>query len=122
MHTTQLKIGVEGIEIHAFHGVYPEEQEKGSLFVVDVSVETTAELSTDVLSHTLDYQKLYLLVLEVMQVRVQLLETLAQRICQRCLAQHPEVHSVQVRVAKKNPLGMPLCNQTFVEQRAVRGA
>jgi 7,8-dihydroneopterin aldolase/epimerase/oxygenase len=34
------KVSLEGLEFHAFHGVYPHERESGNFFEVDISVET----------------------------------------------------------------------------------
>ena len=34
------KICLEGLEFHAFHGVYPHERESGNWFEVDISVGT----------------------------------------------------------------------------------
>ncbi len=34
------RVALEGLEFHAFHGVYPHERESGNFFEVDIAVET----------------------------------------------------------------------------------
>ena len=47
---------ITGLDVHGFHGVYPEERERGQLFVVDLVVDLRAgsAADTDNLEHTLD--------------------------------------------------------------------
>jgi dihydroneopterin aldolase len=110
-------IAVEGIEVHAFHGVYDVEKEKGNDFVIDVYLfaEISQSAYTDHLEDTLDYQKVYDLVLQEMKNPVNLLEYLARRIAERILNAFPSLHSVRLRVTKKKPLGMEACRSTYVE-------
>ncbi len=112
-----IRIAIEGIKIHANHGVYEEERKRGTLFVVDVNVDAEMELEemSDDLSHTIDYQSIYKLTLHVMSTPVNLLETLVQQLGNEILAQHPQAARVTVRVSKVTPLEMERCDRTFVE-------
>jgi dihydroneopterin aldolase len=83
------RLRVTGIVAFGHHGVFDFEREQGQRFVIDVTlgVDTTRASETDDLSETVDYGSL------VEQVRhtverdpVDLIETLAQRIADVCLA------------------------------------
>lgn len=108
--------------MRAFHGVYPEEKRDGNDFVVDVRLETDISRAgeTDALAQTVDYSQAYALVLEIMADPVDLLETLVLKMGQELLARFLMVSAVRVRVSKVQPMGMPQCRHTFVEERLQR--
>jgi dihydroneopterin aldolase len=82
-----------------------EEKKIGSDYVVNLKVETdlSASSKSDNLADTVDYVNLYSIVKEEMGQRAKLLETVADRIINRVLKEHPEVIKASVKVAKKNP-------------------
>ncbi len=98
------QLAVTGIEIYAHHGVLDFERRDGQVFVVDLvlGLDTRPAAASDDLARTVDYGTL------VSQVRtavendpVDLIETLAERIADVCLA--PElVEWVDVTVHKPN--------------------
>jgi len=98
------KISLEGLEFHAFHGVYPHERESGNWFEVDISVEAyIAEGIGDDLSKTVNYETLYRLVKEEMEKPSKLLETVAERIVEKILQDLAAVLLVELKIAKLNP-------------------
>jgi dihydroneopterin aldolase len=99
------KISLEGLEFHAFHGVYPHERESGNWFEVDLSVEIDiAEGSIqDDLGRTINYETLYQFVKEEMEKPSKLLETVAEKIVERVLQEICEVAQVEIKIAKMNP-------------------
>lgn len=99
------RISLEGLEFHAFHGVYPHERESGNWFEVDISVETdfTAAAQHDDLTGTVNYETLYNLVKAEMQTPSKLLETVAEKIVNDVLTQLPAVLSVELAISKINP-------------------
>ena len=98
------KIALEGLEFHAFHGVYPHERESGNWFETDISVETTFRESVeDDLSRTVNYETLYQFVKEEMEKPSRLLETVAEKIVERILQELPAVEHVEIKIAKLNP-------------------
>ncbi len=111
-----VKIELIGLEFFAYHGVYAEEQHAGNNFMVDLTVEGdfSAAVASDDLAGTVDYEKLYNLVAEEMQVRSKLLEHVAGRIMSRIAAAHPEIKKITVRVAKLNPPIKGQCRATRV--------
>ena len=96
---------------YAHHGLSPEEQAAGQIFVVDVDVEADLHRAghSDEVADTLDYRELYARVQEVMtNARHRLLEAVAEAIAHRLL-DIDRVEAVTVRVRKPHvKLGGPL--------------
>src|SRR5436190_4132519 len=99
------KIALEGLEFHAFHGVYPHERESGNFFIVDISVETDFTLAAkeDDLAGTVNYEVLFKIVKEEMDQPSKLLETVAEKIINHVLDALPPVSSVELKISKLNP-------------------
>ena len=99
------KISLEGLEFHAFHGVYPHERASGNWFEVDISVDTdfSAGAATDELAGTVNYETLFEIVKKEMEQPSKLLETVAEKIVNEVLAQLPAVNAVELKIAKINP-------------------
>lgn len=102
---------ITGLEVHGFHGVYPEERERGQLFVVDLEVDLRAgsAADTDNLEHTLDYSVLVdQVATRVAGDPVDLIETLAHEILGIVLG-FPEAARARVSVHKPQaPLPFPV--------------
>jgi 7,8-dihydroneopterin aldolase/epimerase/oxygenase len=95
-------ITLTGLRAFGHHGVLPEERRDGQDFVVDVqlSVDTRLAAAADDLAATVDYAELAdRLAAVVAGEPVQLLETLAARLADACLAD-PRVITAQVTVHK----------------------
>jgi dihydroneopterin aldolase len=106
------RIGVTGITARGFHGVFEHERRDGQTFVVDVAlgVDTRPAATTDDLARTVDYGAVFVAVLE--GPPVDLVETLAQRIADACLA-FAGVEAVEVVVHKPEaPVGVPFGDVT----------
>ena len=103
------RIEVRGIRAFGYHGVLPEERATGQHFVVDLSIETdiSAAAETDDLSATINYAELANSTADIISGEpVNLIETLAQRIADACLA-HPNATTVRVTVHKPDaPIGV----------------
>ncbi len=99
------KVELEGLEFHAFHGLYPHERESGNWFEVDIAVETdfSVAATTDELSGTVNYEILFRIVKDEMDQPSKLLETVAQKIVNDVLEQLPAVLNVQLKISKLNP-------------------
>ena len=96
------RITITGLEAHANHGVYAIEREQGQLFRVDAVLEldTAPAAAGDDLDRTVNYAELAQGLHAVLAgVPVDLLETLAQRLADVCLA-HPLVDAVEITVHK----------------------
>src|SRR5687768_11695732 len=99
------KIALEGLEFHAFHGVYPHERESGNFFQVDIAVETDFTLAAqdDSLSGTVNYESLFRIVKEEMDQPSRLLETVAEKIVNHVFEELPAVSSIELKISKLNP-------------------
>lgn len=96
------RISVTGIEVFAHHGVLPHERDLGQRFVIDVVLEldlAPAATSDDV-ADTVDYGQLAAdVATAATEDPVDLIETVAERVAARCLAD-PRVQATEVTVHK----------------------
>lgn len=91
---------------YAHHGVMQEEHRIGGRYEVDVVINLDLEKAakTDSLEHTVDYEKVYRLVEDIVtRNRFYLIEKLAFLIAQEVRKTYPDVESVEVAVRKPNP-------------------
>jgi 7,8-dihydroneopterin aldolase/epimerase/oxygenase len=97
------RILLEGMVFHGRHGTLPTERELGQPFVVDVELRLDlrpAGLSDD-LTKTVDYGEVHRLAKQVVEGEpTGLTETLAERIANATLEEHPLVEAVRVKVKK----------------------
>jgi 7,8-dihydroneopterin aldolase/epimerase/oxygenase len=98
------RIALEGLEFHAFHGVYPHERESGNFFEVDIAVETDITLAAreDDLKNTVNYEVLFQIVKKQMDEPSKLLETVVEKIAEEVLTTLP-VTKVEIKISKLNP-------------------
>jgi dihydroneopterin aldolase len=110
------KVALEGLEFHAYHGVYPHERSSGNKFEVDVIVDTEF-LDTafqDDLSGTINYETLYAIVHEEMAKPSKLLETVGHAIAKKALVSFHIAKAVEVRISKFNPPIGGVCKKAVV--------
>jgi dihydroneopterin aldolase len=91
---------------YAHHGVMKEEHRIGGRYEVDVAIDLELDeaAKTDDLSKTVDYERIYRLVSEiVMRNQFYLIEKLAYLIAHEVRDTYPQVESVDVAVRKPNP-------------------
>lgn len=98
-------IEIEGMEFYAFHGHFAEEQIVGNYFLVDVKIECDCDAAaqSDELNDALDYQMVYRIVKEEMQIKSKLLEHLCKRILDRFYETFPKIIHARIKVKKMNP-------------------
>ena len=100
------RIRLTGLRVRGFHGVLPAERRDGQDFVVDValSVDVREAAATDDLTRTVHYGELAgRLAAVVAGEPVDLIETLATRLADVCLAD-PRVVRAEVTVHKPSAL------------------
>jgi dihydroneopterin aldolase len=116
------KVILNGLEFHAYHGIYPHERSSGNKFEVDVEVETqfSASAFQDDLSGTVDYENLYALVKAEMDKPSKLLETVGHGIAVKTLENFPNALSVSVNISKFNPPIGGVCRKATVSVVRVR--
>ncbi len=105
------RIALRGLRARGYHGVYEHERRDGQDFVVDATlgVDTRPAAASDDLSRTVDYGSLATRLVGIITAEpVQLIETLAQRLAEACLAE-PAVTEVEITVHKPQaPVRVPL--------------
>jgi 7,8-dihydroneopterin aldolase/epimerase/oxygenase len=99
------KVSLEGIEFHAYHGIFKEETKLGNRFTVDIHVETNFKkaMLEDDLKSTVDYGKIYRIAKSHMQEPVKLLEHLAHLMIKDILITYPESEKITIIIKKHNP-------------------
>jgi dihydroneopterin aldolase len=109
-------VSLEGLEFHAYHGVYAHERSSGNKFEVDILVHTRFDDSAfrDELSGTINYEDLYAVVKAVMEKPSKLLETVAHAIAETTLRTFLEAVSVEVKISKFNPPIGGVCRKASV--------
>lgn len=110
------EIALEGMEFFAFHGFYDEEQKIGNKYGVDLYLKTDLHTAgaSDNLAATVNYEKLYKLVVQEMGQPARLLEHLGHRILEGVLTEFPGVQHVKVSVSKFNPPLGGICHKAKV--------
>lgn len=118
------RISVEGLEVFANHGVYPEENVLGQKFVVSLTLfaELGAAGRTDDLDKSIDYGTVCHLVDAYLRERTfKLIEAAAEGVASELLGKYPQLLGVRVRLEKPwAPIGLPLAS-VAVEIERVRG-
>ena len=118
--STPDRIAIRGLRAHAHHGVYRREREQGQIFLVDavLEVDTRAAAADDALDRTVNYAELaQRLHTALVDEPVDLLETLAQRLADVCLAD-PLVDAVEITVHKPQAdIGVPFDDVTVSIRR-----
>jgi dihydroneopterin aldolase len=99
------KVALEGLEFHAFHGVYPHERDSGNWFEVTISVETdfTEGAENDELTGTVNYETLFQIIKNEMSKPSKLLETVAEKIVRDVLTEFPAALQVELKISKLSP-------------------
>jgi dihydroneopterin aldolase len=99
-----LSISLHNVRFRAYHGLYPEERQKGNDFVVNLEVGYTPESDLiNALEETIDYAQLFDIINITMQEPVDLLETLVQKIAIKVQQRFAAVKEIVVSVEKINP-------------------
>lgn len=122
LHITHSTIFVNDIQLHAYHGVMPQEQLTGNDYLVSVSAQYPIDkaITTDDVQHTLNYAMVYDIVKEEMGISSKLVEHVAGRIAQHLMKHFADISAVQVRITKLNPPMGAQCAGAGVEVEMTR--
>lgn len=97
-------IELENARFFAYHGFYPEEQILGNVYEISIKTQYDfAELNTEDLRHTVNYEALYQIAQGAMSRPRKLLETVANEILNELIKQFPSVKQAEVSIVKVNP-------------------
>lgn len=95
-------IHLTNLQFKAYHGLYPQEKILGNKFIVNLHVHYKAINSIITIADTINYEKLFALVQQQMNIATPLLETVAQNIAKEILKSFSEALEVDICIAKKN--------------------
>jgi 7,8-dihydroneopterin aldolase/epimerase/oxygenase len=98
-------IQIENMEFYSFHGHFKEERIVGNKFLVNLTIETDMKIpaESDNLKDAVNYQRIYEIVKQQMELKSHLLEHIAGRILDSIYAEMKGISSVTVKVSKMNP-------------------
>lgn len=98
-------IQIENMEFYSFHGHFKEERIVGNKFLVDLTVVTDmkAPSESDSLKDAVNYQKLYEIIKQQMEIKSHLLEHIAGRILDAIYSEMKGIKKATVKVSKMNP-------------------
>lgn len=110
------RVALEGMEFYARHGYYEEERVIGNKFSVDVylDLDFSEAALNDRLEGTVNYEKVYEIVQEVMATEANLLEYLAGKMIRTLKESFQQVTRVEVQISKYNPPIKGLCQKAVV--------
>ena len=96
---------IENMEFYSFHGHFKEERIVGNKFLVDVTIETDMVIpsESDNLKDAVNYQRVYELIKQQMELKSYLLEHIAGRILEALYAEMEGIIKITVKVSKMNP-------------------
>lgn len=100
------KLILSGMRFYGRHGVYPEENKLGQLFIVDLVMHLRLDEAgrRDDLERTVNYAEVGELVRRLVEGKpFRLIEALAEHIAQTVLDTYTGINALTVRVTKPNP-------------------
>lgn len=114
---TESYIHIDGIRLHARHGVLPQEQLTGNDYIINVRVgyDISRAMQTDDVVDTFNYAEVYNIIKEEMNIPSKLIEHVAGRIADRLMDSYADISSVMLRITKGNPPMGADCNGAGVE-------
>lgn len=109
-------VRLEGLEFFSHHGYHHEEQKLGNRYTIDVSMELdiTKAAKNDDLESTVNYERVYTIISNIMSINTKLLEHLAYKINTRILTEFSQLKSVESTVSKQNPPLKGICRVASV--------
>ena len=98
-------IQIENMEFYSFHGHFKEERIVGNKFLVNLTIETDmkAPAESDNLKDAVNYQRVYEIVKQQMEMKSHLLEHIAGRILDAIYSEMTGITKATVQVSKMNP-------------------
>lgn len=105
------EIRIDNLEVYAYHGVFPEENEKGQPFFVNMVLylDTREAGKQDELTLSVHYGEVCHLVTKWMREHTcKLIETVAEGVAEEVLIEFPLVQALDVEIRKPEaPIGLP---------------
>jgi dihydroneopterin aldolase len=105
LRTEQMKLTINSIRCHAYHGCLEEEKRTGGDFLVNVEFEFdgSSAISSDTLSDTIDYVKVHEIVRGQMDIPSKLIEHVAGRILKALRSEFEYAEVITIELTKLHP-------------------
>lgn len=120
------QIKIENLEVYAYHGVFPEEKEKGQHFYINATLDTDLRKAgkTDDLTASTHYGEVALLLHQTMKEHsYDLIERAAEVCAEAVLLQFPLVRSITLELRKPEaPIPLPFESVSVVIRRGWKKA
>lgn len=114
-------IKIEELEVYAYHGVYPQETEKGQNFYINAWLYTQTRTAglTDALEQSTNYGEVCHFMHRFLQEHTyKLIESVAERLAEEVLLQFPLVHHLKLEIRKPSaPIGLPFSSVSVTVER-----
>lgn len=97
------KILMEGLAFYGYHGVLKEEKKLGQKFFIDITlfIDLKEAGKTDDLDYTVDYENIYKITKKIVEnEQYNLLEALAERICEKVLHSFDIIQKIDIKIRK----------------------
>ena len=106
------KIKIKNLEVYGYHGVFPEENEKGQKFIISATLfcDTREAGKTDNLLKTINYGSISKMMKSFVEKNMfQLIETVVEKLAEKMLLTIPMLQKVKLEIQKPEaPIGLPL--------------
>ena len=99
-----ITVHLHNLHFSAFHGIHEEEKILGNEYLVDASVEfhEEKEVITSI-QDTINYEDIYNIIKERMNVATPLLETIVMEIGKEIHSEFPQVRAINISLKKMHP-------------------
>lgn len=98
-----LSIHLHQLKFTAHHGLHEEEKINGNSFEVDAVIYYHPQKIIHSINQTINYEEVYKLIEERMQIATPLLETVAMEIAQKILQQFLLAEEIKIAIKKLHP-------------------
>lgn len=99
------KIILEGIEVYSFHGYSKEERKIGGKYRIDlwIDLDTTKAETSDKLTDTINYERVFTIVQFQMTEPSKLLEHIGRKVLKAIGKEFPAIQTIKIAIAKLHP-------------------
>jgi 7,8-dihydroneopterin aldolase/epimerase/oxygenase len=96
-------INLNKLQFFSFHGLHEEEKVLGGEYEVNLSLDLDEKGAVLKIEDTVNYEKIFELIKQRMNIPTALLETVAQDIANLVCSSDNRIRKIRVSVEKKNP-------------------
>jgi dihydroneopterin aldolase len=99
-----IQIHLEQLHFYSFHGLYQEEKLIGNDYTVDIILDhqPTKKIIHSI-EETIDYSKVYEMIVQRMKTPTDLLETIATEFCYEIMKKYDSVQNIHFSIKKLHP-------------------